>query len=246
MKFLYVLGALFYPILILPYYGKQNLAELALTVAVGPMAMGFVVAALSWIAGNKLNNSFIWKVLCISLTLLLAWLLLILPTNLGFGESLIEQLVVISLLLLSVVVGFTYGNITWRRRNVVDDITAFACQASFSREAGSDPRIATGLIRAMPGLLWFVLGLLLAVGITFFAGWISFEFVDRGPVIWRGEWGGETHKYDRIVNAATGLVIAVFGWVMGLSGWRRHLPRPLIIGIILGATLLGVFWTLNW
>jgi hypothetical protein len=93
-------------------------------------------------------------------------------------------------------------------------------------------------------LLWFTLGLSVALGITLVCGWISFDLVDRGPVIVRDEWGIRHRAHDRILNTLTGLVIALIGWIVGITGLHYRFPRALAIGLVAGSTLLGIFFAL--
>lgn len=48
----------------------------------------------------------------------------------------------------------------------------------------------------LPGWFWFLLGIILAVGLTKVADSIYTDIVDRGPEIVRLEWGRSIHAYD--------------------------------------------------
>ena len=90
-----------------------------------------------------------------------------------------------------------------------------------------------------------MLGEFLAIGITGLYAWISFEFVDRGRLIKRTEFGRGIHAHDSIVNVMTGLLIAVSGCAVGAIGRRHQFPRPLTVGAVPGSTLLGSFFVLG-
>jgi hypothetical protein len=93
-------------------------------------------------------------------------------------------------------------------------------------------------------LLWFTLGVFVALGITLLGGWISYDLVDRGPVIFQDEWGVRHRAHDRVLNTLTGFVIALIGWIVGITGLHYRFPRALAIGLIAGSTLLGIFFAL--
>jgi hypothetical protein len=247
MKTIYLLVVLSWSILVVlverelgPMSLLGPIAELAIEIAKGLIVMGFVVAAWQWITGKRFDDPFTWIALCVSLALLIAWVPLLLPVEfgLGSGEDTVGKLIVVAILLLSILVGIVYGIVTWRLRRPAAADVASILQAGLGANQGS----LAASRSSPPGLLWFTLGLLLALPLMFLAGWISYNFVDRGPVTMRTEWGGSIHAHDRIVDAATGLLITVVGWVGGVVGLRYQLNRPLAIGFILGATLLGIFF----
>jgi hypothetical protein len=246
IKGIYIFGMISWAIAVVQLSGELGLAELglaelAMTIAQGPLVMGFVVAVLQWITGKKLRDPFTWTVLCVSLALLIVWLGLCIPVGFGFGSdqsSMTEKVTVIVLLLFGVLIGVAYSADTWRPRSAAPS----APPASLEARSAAPPTTQASL----PGLFWFTLGLILAIGFTCLAVWISFGLVDRGPVTMRTTWGGEIHAHDKFVNAATGLAIVVVGWATGVAGWRRYqFPRPLVVGMIVGATFFGILFGLS-
>jgi len=141
MKAIYTLGAISWSIAAVQFSGELGLAELAMTIAQGPLAMGFVVAALQWVAGKKLSDPFTRTVLCVSLVLLIVWVGLWVPVGFGFGSDkspMAERMAVIAMLLLGVVAGVGYSAFTGFPRSPAPSATQ----------------------RSLPGLFWFTLGLL--------------------------------------------------------------------------------------
>jgi hypothetical protein len=90
-------------------------------------------------------------------------------------------------------------------------------------------------------LLGFVGGLFVAVGITIAAGWIASFF--RGPIV--GVWELGTPRYAKpqeVIDLTTGLGIAITGWIGGMLLLRWRSWRGLSIGLLLGATFLGILF----
>ena len=93
------------------------------------------------------------------------------------------------------------------------------------------------------GLFWFTIGIISAGCLTVAGGWLASFF--RGPVVGRTVLGTPRYSFDQtLVNIATGLGILAIGWLLGLVMLRFRVPRALAVGLIVGATLLGIVFTL--
>ena len=86
-----------------------GLGPTLILISVGPLVMGFVVAAWSWICGSKLHHIFSWVTFCVSLALMITWpVVAFMDDIVHAGAGLI-----FAVLVTAAGGGFLFGRVTW-------------------------------------------------------------------------------------------------------------------------------------
>lgn len=250
MKTAYLALLLFWPLIVFAFnYDELGIVHRALVLALGPIVTGFVLAAWQWRAGTGIREPFVWVAFCVSVALLVTWLPLWWATQCGLGTgSNLGKLVVIALLLLSGLVGIAFGVMVSSETRPDEILLAPGPAARATR--GTNQHVSTRLHSvklSLPAWIWFVLGLILAVGLVLLAEWIHQDVVDRGPVIRWNELGQRIQAYDSFYGWSIGLLIIGSAGALGLIGRRYfRFPRPFVVGMIVGTTFLGLVFVLHY
>jgi hypothetical protein len=141
--------------------------------------------------------------------------------------------------------GLVYGAISCHSPPLRSADTTTACETPTQMPT---ERVPGPSFRAQPwrignGLLAFIAGLLVAVGITISAGWIASLF--RGPIVVIGVFHAGTPGstgLQEAINLTAGFGIAMAGWIGGVLLLRRRVWVGFSLGLLVGTTLLGILF----
>jgi hypothetical protein len=215
---------------------EVNVSFALFQVVFGAWILGFLLRGFHWLVARRTPDRLVCVAWSLSLSLSIA--LLVALALEGFSSGFMPDSVISAVLACGVAGGLVYGTIAcdlaglrwlrwfrWKK----------SLQASDKAAAAGPSRLhsmATPLFR-------FTLGLATAFLISTAAAWIANLF--RGPIIGSWELGTPRYADDQwLINLTTGLVIAATGWIGG--GWllRKRLLRAFAVGLLVGATALGL------
>lgn len=221
---------------------ELRLPAILFKAALGTIISGLVLRVLHRLIAGDQPDRLVCMAWSLSLVLTIALICLFVLGIFSMGYALTDE-VVLTTLGLGLFGGLAFGVISCRSLRFHSVSTAIVGETAMPSptETASGRSSRLRLLGMGNGLLAFIGGLLVALGITFAVAWIASFF--RGPIV--GVWELGTPRYAKpqeVIDLIAGLGIAVTGWIGGVLLLRRHVLRGLAIGLILGATLLGIMF----
>lgn len=207
----------------------------AALISLGVIVLGVLLQVWNWWTCVKELDPVATLAWSLSLWQLIAW-----PCMILSGAWMLSDLLASAILGAGLLVGIAYG--AWSLRT----LSAVHCGPLKTNVASADRTLAgesqIDEVRTdVSALAWFTLGLIGALGVTFFIACVA-SFL-RGPIQGHNEWGTPVYANSQLfVNLGGGFAVLTIGWTAALALRRLNAPRGLAWGIIAGTTPLGLLF----
>jgi hypothetical protein len=229
------------------HHVELSLSSIASRLSVGLLVLGLILRGANWISRPREPDLLVSVAWSVSLSLVIAWLCIvaIVAFTCGYGAT---DSVIATILAFGTVAGLIYGIATsWHCRSRSTTTAALTGRVIQESSQTGTTTITTARRVQAPrigsGLFWFTIGIVSACCLTMAGGWLASFF--RGPIVGHTVLGTPRFARDQTpVNMTAGLGILATGWIFGLLMLRFRIPRALLVGLIVGTTILGIVFTL--